>query len=417
MTETDYRALTISSLPSRLKSTDTIVHRLGSNTETWEVTEVGDGNLNLVFVVTSDQGTIVVKQALPYVRLVGDSWPLPLSRAFFEHEALVRQNERDPGSVPGIYHFDREQAIIAMEMLQPHIILRKKLIAGEKVQNLAETLGQFCARTAFRGSDLSLPTQEKKRDVALFQGNHALMAITEDLVFTDPFFNAEKNHHTPLLEGLVNELRSDAKLKTEAQRLLCKFTANAETLLHGDLHTGSVMCTDSETKVIDPEFAFYGPMGFDLGMLIANFLMAYFSQPAHRKVSDLTDYQEWILETIVSIHRTFEAEFKELWASERSGILYPHSLFEDQGQSSDIALQLTLDQVWEDALGICGIEMHRRVLSLAHNEDFEAIENIELKAKLESANLKMGRHIILQRTNVSDVTSLVELARRFNDGG
>lgn len=417
MTETDYRALTISSLPSRLKSTDTIVHLLGGNTETWEVTEVGDGNLNLVFVVTSDQGTIVVKQALPYVRLVGDSWPLPLSRAFFEHEALVRQNERDPGSVPGIYHFDREQAIIAMEMLQPHIILRKKLIAGEKVQNLAETLGQFCARTAFRGSDLSLPTQEKKRDVALFQGNHALMAITEDLVFTDPFFNAEKNHHTPLLEGLVNELRSDAKLKTEAQRLLCKFTANAETLLHGDLHTGSVMCTDSETKVIDPEFAFYGPMGFDLGMLIANFLMAYFSQPAHRKVSDLTDYQEWILETIVSIHRTFEAEFKELWASERSGILYPHSLFEDQGQSSDIALQLTLDQVWEDALGICGIEMHRRVLSLAHNEDFEAIENIELKAKLESANLKMGRHIILQRTNVSDVTSLVELARRFNDGG
>ena len=30
--------------------------------------------------------------------------------------------------------------------------------------------------------------------------------------------------------------------------------------------------------LIDPEFGFYGPIGFDIGMLISNFLMAYFSQ-------------------------------------------------------------------------------------------------------------------------------------------
>ncbi|GIR85858.1 MAG: hypothetical protein CM15mP85_24820 [Rhodobacterales bacterium] len=33
-----------------------------------------------------------IKQALPYVKVeVGDSWPLPLSRSFYEHEVLVRQ--------------------------------------------------------------------------------------------------------------------------------------------------------------------------------------------------------------------------------------------------------------------------------------------------------------------------------------
>jgi 5-methylthioribose kinase len=41
--------------------------------------------------------------------------------------------------------------------------------------------------------------------------------------------------------------------------------SSAEALIHGDLHTGSVMVTREETRVIDPEFAFYGPMDFDVG--------------------------------------------------------------------------------------------------------------------------------------------------------
>ena len=54
----------------------------------WTMREVGDGNLNLVFIVKGPTGGVCVKQALPYVRLVGKSWPLPIDRAHFEHEAL-----------------------------------------------------------------------------------------------------------------------------------------------------------------------------------------------------------------------------------------------------------------------------------------------------------------------------------------
>ena len=59
----------------------------------------------------------------------------------------------------------------------------------------------------------------------------------------------------------------------------------SQSLLHGDLHTGSIMVSKNETKIIDPEFAFYGPMGFDIGALIANLLMNYFSQNGHEKES------------------------------------------------------------------------------------------------------------------------------------
>ena len=414
MSSEKYEPLTIETLADRLGSVDAICKIVGDDTSKWNIDEVGDGNLNLVYTVSSDSGNIIIKQALPYVRLVGDSWPLPLSRSFYEHEVLVRQAKRDPGSVPVIYYFDKEQAIIAMEMLLPHIVLRKKLIAGEYINGLAQRLGEFCARNAFRGSDLSLQTADKKSDTAMFQGNLALMAITESLVFTEPYFEAEMNHHTEGLDPIVKILRSDVKMKSEAQKMLMKFTSNTETLCHGDLHYGSVMCTDNETKVIDPEFGFYGPMGFDIGMLISNYLMSYFSQPGHRDSEKLSEYQNWILKVIEETFETFQQEFKELWNSERTGILFPKSMFEDQGDSSDFALNEMLEHIWQDAVAVCGIEMHRRVLSLAHNADFEEISDTKKRSQLEARNLMMGRELILNNKSIKNASELTSLAKKFN---
>ena len=238
--------------------------------------EVGDGNLNLVFIVEGDRGGAVVKQALPYVRLVGESWPLPLKRSFFEYHALTRQEARaGAGTVPAIYHFDEAQALIVMEFLSPHVILRRALIEGRMPPKIANDLGLFMARTLFRGSDLSMKARARKEDLALFADNAELCDITESLVFTDPYYEAAMNRHTsPQLDALVAELRADRDLKVEAQKLKHMFTANAETLVHGDLHSGSIMVTDGETRIIDPEFAFYGPMAFDVGMLLANFWMS-----------------------------------------------------------------------------------------------------------------------------------------------
>ena len=413
-TQSTYSPLTVDTLGSRLADIEAAASRIGPDPSAWTVREVGDGNLNLVFIVEGPNGAVVVKQALPYVRLVGDSWPLPLYRAFYEYHALTRQEKRDPGSVPTIYHFDEGQALIVMEYLSPHTILRSKLIAGERVDGLAEVLGNFCARTLFRGSDLSMSAAERKQDAALFLGNIEIIAITEALVFCDPYFDAEMNHHTEGLDPVVATLRGDTAMKREVQAMFVKFSANAETMLHGDLHTGSIMCTDTETRMIDPEFGMYGPMGFDLGMLIANFLMAYFSQPEHRDAADLESYQAWILGVIEEVTTTFETEFSRLWHSERNGMLYPKSLFEDQGQSSDEALREVLDRLWSDAVGFCGIEMHRRTLSLAHNADFESIEDPARRAPLEARNLMMGRDLLVNRNTYRSAADIVQAAQVWN---
>ena len=419
MTKTlSFEALSAESLPGRLAGTRALTDRIGVDTTAWKVREVGDGNLNLVFIVEGAEGSAVVKQALPYVRLVGDSWPLPLKRSFFEYHALTRQKARAGAIVPEIYHFDEEQALIVMEYLSPHIILRKALIDGRQLPNIARDLGLFMARTLFRGSDLHMKARDRKEDLALFADNAELCDITENLVFTDPYFEAAMNRHTtPQLDNLVAELRADRDLKVEAQRLKHLFAANAETLLHGDLHTGSIMVTDTETRVIDPEFAVYGPIAFDVGMLLANFWMSFFSQRGHENEGSRDAMRSYLLGVVVETWAVFRAEFSHLWRTERTGMLYHRSLFEDQGDifGSEQALDRFVHSIWVDLLGFAGVEIHRRILGLAHNADFETIEDEDLRAKCEAKALKFGRHLAVNRHaihSLDEVNALAELIER-----
>lgn len=411
-----YAPLDSETLPSRLVSLPVVTEQLGEDIRTWKVREVGDGNLNLVFIVQSGTASIVVKQALPYVRLVGDSWPLPLSRSFYEYHALSRQAERAPGAVPGLLHFDEEQALIVMEYLSPHHILRHSLQQGLIHENLGETLGQFCADTLFKGSDYAMDAATRKHDVGLFSGNTALCDITESLVFTDPFFDAPMNRHTsPQLDSVVADIRADVDLKLAAQRMKLAFCSQAETLLHGDLHTGSVMVYEADAKVIDPEFALYGPMGFDIGMLIANFIMAWCAQPAYAtETDDRLAYSEWIQTVIEDIWRHFTRQFTHLWQTQRTGILFPSTLFEDQGDAAalDTALRDELHRIWTDSLGFCGCEIIRRTLGLAHIAEYDDIENPDNRAECEAAGLQIARRLLVDRERIGSTTEVFNLMQR-----
>lgn len=413
-----FEALTIHTLPARLSTYPALQDRIGNDGNHWKVREVGDGNLNLVFIVEGDSGSAVVKQALPYVRLVGDSWPLPLKRSFFEYHALMRQEARHPGSTPEIFHFDAVQALIVMEFLSPHIILRRALIDGQQLPKIANDLGLFLARTLFRGSDLSMTARGRKDDLALFADNAEVCDITEALVFSEPYYDAPRNRHTsPQLDGIVAQIRADRDLKVEAQRLKHLFAASAETMLHGDLHSGSVMVTPDETRVIDPEFAFYGPMAFDVGMLLANFWMAYFSQSGHEEAGSRETMRTYLLGVVTETWSVFRAEFSRLWRTERTGMLYQVALFEEQGDilGAEQALDHVLHQIWVDMLGFAGVEMHRRILGLAHNADFETIADVDTRAWCETKALKLGRHLAVNRRqiySIEEVNSLAELIEK-----
>src|SRR5690606_39022985 len=166
------------------------------------------------------------------------------------------------------------------------------------------------------------------------------------------------------------------------QKLKHLFAARAETLVHGDLHTGSVMVTEDDTRVIDPEFAFYGPIAFDVGMLLANFWMAYFSQRGHEAGGSREAMRHYLFGVVSETWAVFRGEFARLWHEERNGILYQASLFEAQGDAlgAEQALNHVIHGIWTDMLGFAGIEIHRRILGLAHNADFEEIADTGMRA-------------------------------------
>ncbi|GLK83038.1 S-methyl-5-thioribose kinase [Ancylobacter defluvii] len=415
LTHSPYEPLHANTLANRLGGLPEMTERIGPATQ-WRVCEIGDGNLNLVFIVEGATGSVVVKQALPYARVVGESWPMSLDRSFFEHEALLRLGRRDPGRLPQLYYFDRHQAIQVMEHLRPHIILRKGLMAGDRFPLMGEQLGRYLARTLFRGSDWAMNTAQRKADLALFAGNVELCGITEDLFFTDPFHDCARNSHSPALDRTVATIRADRDLKLAALELKARFCGSAQTLLHGDLHTGSIMACADDTRVIDAEFATYGPMGFDIGSLLANLWMAVFAQPGLRPDNEeARAYRLWILDTAETIWNIFVEEFTRLWRCERNGILGGRELFEDQADAvgSELALNSMIDGIWRDAVGFAGIEMHRRILGLAHIPEFETITDEALRACCEHRALRAGRVLAVERGRFAAIGQVRTLIARL----
>jgi 5-methylthioribose kinase len=312
--------------------------------------------------------------------------------------------------VPRLHGFDAQRAALTMELLEPHIILRKGLVTGRRYPKLAGDLAKFMAATLFSSSDLGCPAAAKKEWLALFAHNTALCRITEDLVFTDPYRIAELNRWTsPQLDAMAQAFRADAALKVAVQELKWAFMSRSEALLHGDLHTGSVMVTPQDTRVIDPEFAFFGPIGFDPGALMANLLLAYFSQPGHATADDdRKDYGVWILDTLEAFWTSFEQQFLALWRAAREGDAFVAGLFEDEAGTAALeAYRLRcLSAVFADAVGFAGAKMARRILGLAHVEDLESIADADRRAACEAKALRLARELMLGRMRVGSISTL-----------
>ena len=414
-----YRILRDTDLRDYLAALPEVAALLGGSPGDWLVGEIGDGNLNLVFIVRGAKGGIAVKQALPYVRLVGESWPLPLSRSHYEHLALMRQAQLAPGLVPAVLHHNEALALIAMELLEPHIIMRKGLVGGTCYPHFVDHITTFLARTLFLSSDLAVPAAQKKQDIAAFSGNHALCKITEDLIFTDPYFQAEQNRWTsPWLDSTAARFREDLDLHVAVSRLKLKFMASPEALVHGDLHTGSIMVTESETRVIDPEFAFYGPMGFDLGAVIGNLIMSYMASAGHERApGERRAFEAWVLETIENVWAEFSRKFVELWRDEANGDAYPATLFSGAVGAARLEAERRayMDTLFQDTVGFSAAKIIRRILGLAHNIDFEWIEDPRLRAVCEARSLRLARTMMVDTPSFRTIGAVTTAARELRD--
>jgi 5-methylthioribose kinase len=351
--------------------------------------EIGDGNLNLVFRVsdTTNGRSIIIKQALPYAKVVGESWPLTLNRAKIEADALKLFGKLAPEYVPVVHYTDDVLAITVMDDLSHLSIARTGLIQGEKYPLLSKHLGEYLAKTLFYTSDFGMNQSEKKELQRQFI-NPELCKITEDLIFTDPFIDSPTNSFENELRQTVGTLWNDEELVFHVALLKKSFLTEGEALLHGDLHTGSVFASATETKVIDPEFAFYGPGGFDIGQVFANLLFQALANE---------DKHSQVFHHIETFWTVFVRHYSELWQSENKEPLAPVPGL----------LESVITKFFKDSIGFAGCELIRRTIGLAHVADLESIKDQSKRLKAKQKTLALGGLLIKTRNNINTLEDLL----------
>ncbi|KAL4615329.1 hypothetical protein ACB092_07G115900 [Castanea dentata] len=408
MAFTEFRPLDEKSLIEYIKAVPFLYSKLGSDLK---VKEVGDGNLNFVYIVISHARYFVMKQALPYMRCIGESWSMTKERAYFEAVALTELGRLSLEHVPKVCHFDLTMSLIGMHYLEPpHIIVKKGLIAGIEYPLLAEHVKIRCKDTLFHIPPLSF--HHGAQTFAEFCGNMELCRLTEQVVFSDPSKVSQYNHWTsPYLDRDAEALREGNVLKLEVAELKSKFCERDQALLHGDLHTSSVMVTHESTQVLDPDFAFYWPMGFDIGAFLGNLILAFFfAQDGHAdQVNDRKTYKEWILRTIEDTWNLFNKKFIALWDEHKdgSGEAYLPAIYNNP-ELQQLVQKKFMEDLFHYTLGFGAAKMIRRIVDVAHVEDFESITDASRRADCGHRALEVAKLLLKERRKFHAITELFQ---------
>jgi 5-methylthioribose kinase len=372
--------------------------------------EIGDGNLNYVYIVKSVKNpkkALIAKQAVPYLRCVGEEFALSKDRMTYEIRALEKFYSIFPSFVPKIYYTNEEMSLVVMQYLDNHIIMRQGLIEKVKYEKFAEHISTYMAATLFYTSSLALSSAQKRELMTQFNGNTELCKLTEDLVFSFAFMEHETNDNENVSGNKrAKELFGDDEFKLKILELKYMFMTQTDALLHGDLHTGSIMINKDETYVIDPEFAFVGPFGFDVGALLANLINNYIH---HVVVSKDEDYQEWLLSMTKEMLDKFTEKFLEFWDEHKDSALFVDGYLDEK--SLKIYKDEFLQNIIKQSVGFAGAKMARRVYGVAGVSDIRGIEDRTLRAEAEDMALKIAREFVMRYKDIKGVDEVLEIVK------
>ena len=382
--------------------------KLFENIEDIKVSEIGDGNINYVFRAEDikSKKSVVIKQADKLLRSSGR--PLDVDRNRIEAEVLKFYGEVASDYVPKIYHYDEVMCALTMEDISEYENLRHGLMKKKIYTNFAEDITTFMVNTLISTMDIVMNPWKKKEDVKKYI-NIELCDITEKLVFTDPYTN---HFGTNIVldessEFVKKEIYDDEELVFEAGKLKYKFMNNPQSLLHGDLHSGSIFVTESKTKVIDPEFAFYGPIGYDLGNVVGNLFFSYI----HSDIVMINEeqkraYLNYLETTIVEIVDKFTEKFIRAYDEKVIDPMAKNPLYK----------RWMIASILEDASGMAGTEIIRRTIGDSKVKEIESIESIEARVYMDKFLILLGKRLIKDRYIINmgkDYINLIDEVKKY----
>lgn len=367
--------------------------------------EIGDGNLNYVFRIVDEASgkSIVVKQAGSSLRISKDM-SLNIDRGKIEARILEIQGELSPGLVPKVYLHDETMCAIIMEDMTGHEMMRTGMVKHHIYPEFAEQISTFLVNSLLLTTDVAVDHKEKKALVKDFI-NPELCELTEDLVFSEPYldYNGRNEIFPPNREFIETEIYGDKELHLEATKLKFEFMNNAQALIHGDLHTGSVFINEEHTFVFDPEFAFYGPMGYDIGNVLANLFFAWCSGDADSSSEvEKEKFCRWCLNTIRDVVDKFIEKYHVAF----------DQYVKDEMAKTEGFKEYYLRQILANSAGSTGTELIRRIVGMAKVKDLTMIEDEGKRARAERICLTLAKDCIKNRNHFQTGEAYMKAFRR-----
>ena len=332
--------------------------------------EIGDGNLNYVFKVQDGKGSsVIVKQAGEELRISKDMH-IDTDRNRIESEILILQGKLAPGYVPEIYNYDTVMCACCMQDLSDHLIMRTAMLQHKIYPKFAEQISTFMAQVLMGTTDVVMNHQEKKELQKKFISPE-LCDITEALVYTEPYNDelGRNNVFPPMADFVKEKLYNDTELHLEVAKLKMDFMTRGQSLIHGDLHTGSIFINDDTTMVFDPEFCFYGPMGYDIGNVVANIIFAW----CNGDVAGEKEFCQWAESVIVDVVNLTMEKMNKYFDEHVTDTMCKTPGYKEYYMGTILA----------DTSAVTGLELIRRTVGMANVKDITTISDEAARVRAE----------------------------------
>lgn len=365
-----------------------------------------DGAANHVIRVASKtgQGSVIVKQVLPFIRAAkenGQDLPVNIERLHTEVQYMRAADQLCPHISPEIYSWDQEQGILVMEDLGRMKILRYELMQGKVFPGFPDRMGLFLGRIAFFTSEQYLTGWEKETFERAFDRAKS-QRLWGKFIFDDPVLANQENAINPLVRGWVDQLHADEAVRREVRMLKSNFNQSRQCLIHTDLHTSNIFVSDEELKIFDSEFARFGPIGFDLGRLLGSLALNFGSLLGYQDWNEdkKKGYQFYLLEVMEGLYRSFDQTYAGLW---------------DKNQPKRVqARDRMRREIFQQTLGYMACTMMARIYDQGLCQDFQRMESLEDRAKGQRFVIEMARRLWIRRYQYRNMEEVAEEMRELS---
>jgi 5-methylthioribose kinase len=363
--------------------------------------EDGDGFINFVFRVSDGTRNVIIKQCRSGGRIASEFTDLPVDRCELEYDTMMIRKAIVPEYVPELYCIDHENKVFITEDVSYLRIMRFQLMKSAQFDSFAKHISKYMADTAFYTSEYYLDTADF-RDLSVRFMNDEMRQIMDTGMFL-----VRREGHDPVgmdldpdFERFARKIVYDEKVMLERYKLRHLFVTKGECLIHGDLHTSNIFLGQDDLKVIDMEYTFCGPISYDMGYLLNNFIAQYASaafRPFNSE-EERREYQSYILSVIRDVFNGFCAEFLHCWNTSAKKI------YQDIPGIQEDFVTTTLSETF----GFAASANLSRCAGAIPFPDFDVIENPVQKHNAMCLSIIIAKQLLLKRNEYQSVDDVIK---------